>query len=129
MLELKKATLKGNCELVAAVGKAFGEIVDFQVADFKEGDAVLTVTHALPNIYTASGDKEAKLYVLVPDRPIECIWPRINECGSIKLGCASKKGRDHVRALAISSKDGKTVLYFCLTPDGDWINGTGALGI
>lgn len=66
------------------------------------------------------------LYILVPDRAIDAVWPG-KDFDQARYCTAQDKGGPLTAAIAVFF--GTKGLYFCLTPAGEQITEIGALGI
>jgi hypothetical protein len=131
MLNFSRIKIHGDVARVGDVRTIFGH-VEFQGEELLDESISFHVV-AFPNYYASNlpeQDPQALLYVLVPNKIIHAVWSGrcdIYGIDNVRYGCATKGGRVITGAVAISK--GVKTLYFCLSPNGVEIDGTGNLGI
>jgi hypothetical protein len=114
---------------VANVRRLFGGV--YFGGSIFEPAVMLAIIAVLPNIYRSKDlkkDKDALIYVVVPDKKIENVWvERTEDINQIKLGTATDGKRVLTQAFAVIK--GMTTLYLCLSHSGCLIDETHSLGI
>jgi hypothetical protein len=132
MQYLKTTKITGGMAHVNAVRRMFG-LVYF--GNTISPDVELEITLVVPNsgyVGLQSGDgkptiKREPLFVVVPNRTVDAVWPPLGADVEVRFGTSSEKGLPICGAVGI--RRGRATMYLCLDPAGKEITPSSSMGV
>ena len=122
MFYLKNAAITGEGADVKSVIELFGKLYVGDVCDGK--DSIQFKIKRFTNVYRDYSGK-SPLYVLIPNKYLNSVWPESIEYEEIKYGTSYT----HMVPLLVIHLESKVGLLVCLTPEGDKLTDRESFGI